>query len=115
MKNTTIAISKPRFGNVHPEDKKFGQDMLIKFLHTLDAQDEKPRALCFYTEGVKLTIEGSPFLSILKQLEQSGVKMVICKTCLNYYKIENQVQFGKVGGMDEILDHLSAGDKVINA
>ena len=44
-----------------------------------------PGAICFYTSGVKMVVEGSPVLDVLQSLESRGVRLIICKTCLDYY------------------------------
>ena len=41
-------------------------EMLKKFFHAIELSEEKPQAICFYTEGVKTTAKGSPLESSLK-------------------------------------------------
>ena len=53
-----------------------------KFLGLIIDADPLPGAISFYTDGVKLACEGSPVLAELAALEQRGVHLVICQTCL---------------------------------
>ena len=82
MKNSVILITRAGFGFTAAEDADFGAEMLDKFLHTLESQPEKPLAICFYTEGVKMVADDSPVLLGLKLLEKLGVRMLACQSCL---------------------------------
>jgi predicted peroxiredoxin len=72
-----------------------------------------PGVICFYADGVRLVIEGSPVLDYLRQLEDEGVRLVVCQTCLNFYGMADQVQVGIVGGMADIIDAQWRAEKVI--
>jgi sulfur relay (sulfurtransferase) complex TusBCD TusD component (DsrE family) len=47
-------------------------------------------------------------------LEEGGVHLVICKTCLDYYGLADAVRVGIVGGMTDIITALWQADTVIN-
>lgn len=81
---------------------------------TLTAQMEPlPKAICLYTDGVKLACEGSPVLNELTTLEQRGVYIIICQTCLNTFGLSKQVRVGIVGGMGDIITAIWQADKVV--
>jgi intracellular sulfur oxidation DsrE/DsrF family protein len=84
-----------------------------KFLGLIIDADPLPAAICFYTDGVKLICEGSPILAELAALEQRGVPLVICKTCLDYFGLADQVRCGVVGGMTDIITAMWAADSLI--
>jgi len=113
MGKTVYVIKNSGFGVTEAKDSDFGVKMLTKFLQTVESYSEKPEAICFYTEGVKSVINGSPQASILKQLEEAGVKLAVCKTCLNYYGLESEVAVGSVGGMDDIIGLINQADNVV--
>jgi hypothetical protein len=75
--------------------------------------DPLPKIICFYTDGVKLACEGSPVLEELALLEQKGVRLILCQTCLNTFKLIDQVRVGIVGGMADIITAMWHADKVI--
>ncbi len=90
------------------------QHKLIKtYLKLLDESDTVPAAICFYTDGVKLVVDGSPVIEQLRMLEAKGVHLIICSTCLNYYGLADKVQVGVVGGMADIIEAQWRADKVI--
>ena len=85
-----------------------------KFL-TLTLQSQQlPARILFYTEGVQLACQGSPVLDELKQLQDLGVELVLCQTCLKFLNLEDSVLVGIVGGMGDILESLQASPKVIS-
>ncbi len=83
------------------------------YLGLLLEEQRLPAALCFYTEGVKLVVEGSPVLEPLKALETRGVYLISCQTCLNYYGLGDKVKVGIVGGMHDIMEIQHRAQKVI--
>ncbi|MGD0610430.1 MAG: DsrE family protein [Anaerolineales bacterium] len=90
------------------------KDKLTKTFLTLTKQNPNlPRAICFYTEGVKLACEGSPVLEELRSLEAGGVHLILCQTCLDYFGLEDKVQVGIVGGMGDIIATMWQADSVI--
>lgn len=84
-----------------------------KFLSLIVDADPLPEAICFYTDGVKLVCEGAPILAELLALEARGVHLVICKTCLDYFGLADQVRCGIVGGMTDIITAMWRADTVI--
>jgi len=83
------------------------------YLHLLDEHNMLPAAICFYTDGVKLAVQGSPVLDQLKSLEAKGVRLILCSTCLNYFGLIDQVRVGIVGGMTDIIEAQFQAEKVI--
>jgi len=90
------------------------QTLVAKFLSLAVQAEEKPAKILFYTEGVKLVCEGSPVLQWLRILEDAGVELIVCSTCLEYFGLIDKVRVGKVGGMPGILAALQEADKVVS-
>lgn len=90
------------------------KDKLAKtFLALAQQNPNLPRAICFYTEGVKLACEESPVLDELRSLEAKGVRLILCQTCLDYFGLKDKVQVGIVGGMGDIITTMWQADSVI--
>jgi hypothetical protein len=94
-------------------DLSLQQELFAKYLRLLDENQMLPGAICFYTEGVKLVVEGSPVLEHLQSLADRGVVLLICQTCLNHYGLLDKVKVGSVGGMPAIVAAQWAATKVI--
>ena len=108
--NTTILVTRNGMGEADPEL----QGKLIQtYFRLLDESDVLPGVICFYTEGVRLVVEGSPVLETLISLEAKGVRLVICNTCLKFYDLVGQMNVGIVGGMTDIIEAQRRAGKVI--
>ena len=110
MKDTVILVTNNGMGKA---DLLLQQKLVAKYLELLALNADLPAAICFYTEGVKLVIDNSPVLGQLKALEDKGVHLIVCSTCLDYFSIANRVQIGIVGGMSDIIEAQMKAEKVI--
>jgi intracellular sulfur oxidation DsrE/DsrF family protein len=108
--DTVILITKNGMGN-GPEELQI--KLMDKYLELLAHQNELPAAICFYTEGVRLVVEGSTVIEKLNTLEEKGVRLIICSTCLDYFGYAGKVKIGIVGGMGDILEAQWKAGKVI--
>ena len=108
--DTVILLTREGMGSA---DAALQHKLLDTYLNLLLKNDTIPNAICFYTEGVRLVVEGSPHIEQLSQLEQRGVRLIICSTCLNYYGLTEKVRVGIVGGMADILEAQTRAGKVI--
>jgi hypothetical protein len=60
---------------------------------------------------VKLLAAGSPALAELSLLEEGGVDLLPCGTCVEHFGVDLAV--GEVSSMDEIIKELDQAEKVI--
>jgi len=61
----------------------------------------------------KLAQEGSDYLPVLGQLEELGVEILSCGTCLDFFKIKERLRAGRVTNMYEILSSLTNASSVL--
>lgn len=108
--NAIILITREGMGSA---EVALQHKLLDTYLRLLLENNSLPAALCFYTDGVKMVVEGSPLLERLSQIEQTGVRLIICSTCLNYFGLTEKVRVGIVGGMPDILEAQIRASKVI--
>lgn len=95
------------------ESQPLREKLAKTFLALANQMEPLPKIICFYTDGVKLACEGSPVLEELAALEQTGVRLILCQTCLNTFGLSDQVRVGIVGGMGDIITAMWQADKVI--
>lgn len=95
-------------------DSELQHLLLRKYLLLLQENNTLPGVICFYTSGVKMVVEGSPVLDVLQSLEARGVRLIVCKTCLDHYGLLEKVRVGIVGGMGDIIAAQWLADKVIS-
>lgn len=107
---TVLLITREGMGSA---EVTLQQKLLDTYLRLLLENKTLPAAICFYTEGVRLVVEGSPLLECLSGIEQAGVRLIICSTCLNYFGLTEKVRVGIIGGMPDILVAQLKASKVI--
>jgi intracellular sulfur oxidation DsrE/DsrF family protein len=111
MDNTVVQITNNGMGKGDPA---LQHKLIVKYLELIQMNASLPNAITFYTDGVKLVVEGSPALEQLHALESKGVRLIICSTCLEYYGLTKKVQVGVVGGMTDIIEAQVKAEKVIS-
>jgi len=108
--DTVILITRNGMGDAEPE---LQLKLITTYLKLLDESNAYPAVISFYTNGVRLVVDGSPVLDTLKSLEAKGVRLILCSTCLNYFNLTEKVQVGIVGGMTDIIEAQRRAGKVI--
>lgn len=94
-------------------EEALGTLLMKSYVNVLPELDYLPQVICLYNEGVKLAIEGSPVLESLQKLESKGVKIIVCGTCTEYYKVSGQLKAGSISNMYHIASLLSTMPKVV--
>ena len=110
MKDTLVVIAREGMGSAEPALQK---KLVGTWLTLVLEGGHLPGAICFYTDGVKLAVEGSPVLEQLAKLEERGVHLILCKTCLDFFGLAEKVRVGIVGGMGDILAAQMIATKVL--
>jgi len=111
-KNSPITILVTNEG-MGQGDTELRQKLIISYFKLLEQNNLLPSAICFYTDGVKLVVEGSPVEEELRSLESKGVWLIVCQTCLKHYHLLDKIQVGIVGGMTDIIEAQWRAEKVI--
>jgi selenium metabolism protein YedF len=93
-------------------DDVLGQLIMSNFLRLLAESPDKPKSLLFWNTGVKLVAEGSWALAHLKKLEEQGVEILACRTCLEYFDLTDKLKVGKPTNMLKTIDSLLNSDIV---
>ena len=94
-------------------DDELGALLLRSFVKTQIELDSKPDVIIFYNAGVKLCCEGSLLLDDIIGLKASGIEIIVCGTCLNYFELGDQLAVGRVTDMLEIAGRLAAAARVV--
>ena len=96
------------------EHDELGQILARSFFHTLGEIEPSPNVIIFFNSGVKLVAEGSPVLQDLQALDERGIEILACGTCLGYYDLKEKVSVGKVSNMYTIAETMMSTDRVIS-
>ncbi len=98
---TAVFITKNGMGEAPSELSLL---LLKNYLTLLKSENRVPSYICLYADGVKTACTGSPVINEFKVLETAGSKIFICKTCLNFYNLSNNLEVGNPGTMLDIMD-----------
>ncbi|MEN1760150.1 sulfurtransferase-like selenium metabolism protein YedF [Anoxynatronum sibiricum] len=99
-----VMISKDYMGEGSEE---LGRILMKGYLYTLTEVLPMPKTLVFVNGGVKLTCAGSESLENLRKLEEKGVEILSCGTCLDYFKLKSMLMVGGISNMYTIVEHLN--------
>jgi len=94
-------------------DDELGAKLMVSFLKTLKEMGDELWRLVFVNNGVKMTIDGSEVLPILRDLEGEGVSILVCGTCLSHFNLLERKQVGETTNMLDIVTAMQLADKVI--
>lgn len=109
-KRTLIFLSSNVLGQGSDE---LGAKLMANFLATLPEMGSNLWRIVMVNGGVRLASEPGRALDALKKLEESGVSLLVCGTCLEHYGLLEQKQVGETTNMLDIVTSLDLADKVI--
>lgn len=109
--SNAVFVQSSEFGRGSTE---LGNILMKSFMFTLVESDTPPQCMLFVNSGVYLTCNGSPVLEHLLNLAERGVKILSCGTCLDYFKLKEQLAVGQVTNMYTIYEEMNKADKVIS-
>ena len=93
---------------------ELGWALLQTFIRTIKDVQPLPEKVIFYNSGVKLVTAASGALDALQHLQQRGVEILACGTCLDYYQLKSALQVGHISNMYAIMSAMAQADKVIS-
>ena len=109
FQNTLIQVVNEGMGQGSAE---LSVKLITNYFKLLYDDEKMPKIIVFYNSGVKLLTENNPCIPYLDRLQKSGVLLMACKTCMNFYGIE-KMAVGKAGTMHDIIELQAHADKVI--
>jgi len=86
------------------KEEELGKVLIKAFFETMKVTKELPKAIFFLNAGVKLTTVNEEIIPILKEIEQMGVEIFSCGTCLKYYNLESELKVGCRGTTNHIIE-----------
>ncbi|MFO7876032.1 MAG: sulfurtransferase-like selenium metabolism protein YedF [Desulfovermiculus sp.] len=94
-------------------DDELGQKLMHNFIATLPEMGPSLWRILLLNSGVKLAVGQSPVLDNLKKLEENGVSILVCGTCLDFFSLLEQKHVGQTTNMLDVVTSLQLADKVI--
>ncbi len=91
---------------------ELGSKLMANFITTLKEMDGLWRII-LVNSGVTLASASSATSSLLKELEEGGVEILVCGTCLEYYGLMDKKAVGVTTNMLDIVTSMQLATKVI--
>lgn len=94
-------------------DKELGEVLMKAFLGCISKLSHRPAVMAFMNEGVKLVLKDSSACDYIKELENSGTKILVCGTCTTHFDITDRVAVGTISNMFEIMEMITGADNTL--
>ena len=98
MYHDVILIGNPGLGT----GNQLGGLILASFLRLLGEGECLPKYIILWNEGVRIAVEGSDWIEHLKRLEERQVRIISCRTCIEFLGLEGRMAVGEIGAMAQI-------------
>jgi selenium metabolism protein YedF len=94
-------------------DDTLGAKLMVNFIGTLPELGERLWRIVLVNGGVRLAVTGSPVIDKLRAMEQAGVSILVCGTCLDFYGILDKKEVGQTTNMLDVVTSLDLADKIV--
>jgi selenium metabolism protein YedF len=95
-------------------DEDLGRLLMQRWLHEVGGQRSLPEKVMFLNSGVNLVVEGSPSLDQVRHLEDAGVEIIACVTCLERFGLLDSLAVGRKADMGRTVGALAEASKVVS-
>jgi len=110
-RNMIIYIKSEFMGQGSDE---LGQILMNAYFETISHFATEISHIVLVNSGVKLATQGSEVLDQIRELEKMDIEILVCGTCLNFFKIKDQLGTGTVSNMFTILETLAKTNRVLS-
>lgn len=94
-------------------DETLGKILAKSIIYSFLETEDRPDMFIFMNGGVRLACEGSESLEDLKKLQEDGVEILVCGTCLDFLELKEKLAIGEVSNAYTISETLMEAGKVI--
>jgi selenium metabolism protein YedF len=105
-----VCIKSELMGEGDPE---LGKLLMETFVDNLKVQEKLPTHVVLYNSGVKLATTGSPVCGSLAELEELGIRIMLCGTCVDHYGIQYDLAVGMISNLVVITETLASAGHVV--
>ena len=95
-------------------NEQLGWALLQTYVQTIKDVRPLPHKIVLYNSGVWLVATESGALEALRSLQETGVEILACGTCLDFYQLKSAIQVGQISNMHEIMTAMAEADKIVS-
>lgn len=111
--NHVVVISSEGMGRDANGTDTLGRMLIRGYLNSLVEQDSLPKTIILYNSGVILAAKNVDTVDAFKKLSESGVDILLCGICVDYYDIKEDIKVGRISNMFEITKITSNAGHVV--
>jgi selenium metabolism protein YedF len=93
---------------------ELGEALAGAMINTLKSIEPLPTKIIFMNSGINLVVKGSLVINDLKFLQDKGVEMIVCGTCLDYFGKMDELVVGRLSNMLDIVQSMKDAQKVLS-
>jgi len=94
-------------------DEELGRLLIRGYFNALKGMDNLPTHILMYNGGINLALKDTDTAIALGELEDKGVTIIVCGTCVDYYKVKEKVAVGRISNMYQIATLLAEAGHVV--
>lgn len=97
------------------EERELGEILIKGFIKTFLNAEPMPAKMILINTAVKFACKGADqeILEALKNLEKKGVEIICCGTCLDYFKLLDNLEVGIASNAYDVVQALANSDSVV--
>lgn len=108
-KNLMLIVGSDVLG----KEEAIGKVLMKGFFDTMKVHKQLPHTIFFLNAGVHLVTTNTEIIPVLKEIEEMGVEIYSCGTCLKHYDLESALKVGRRGTTNHIVEGLQDFGKVV--
>ncbi len=109
-KKIAVFITSDKIGR---GDDDLGGKLMGNFLSTLPELGNEIWRIILVNSAVKMAVSGSDKLAAIQQMEESGVSVLVCGTCLDHFGLMKGKKVGETTNMLDVVTSLQLATKII--
>ena len=88
--------------------------LLQNYVKTLKELSPLPAKIFFYNSGVKIVATDNKAVEAVIEMEQRGVEIWACGTCLEFFHLETELKVGRITNMFDIVSSMAMASHIIS-
>jgi selenium metabolism protein YedF len=94
-------------------DADLGRLLIRGYFNALKGMDRLPTHIIMYNGGVKLALKNTDTVEALGELEDKGVSVLVCGTCVDFFELKGEIGAGRISNMYQIATTLADTGHVV--
>lgn len=108
--NFIVVFSSDKMGE---GDEDLGEILMSNFIKAIKDLEKLPSEMVFYKSGVKLLTPDSPVSEYIADIENMGVRILVCSTCVKYFSLVEKIRTGTLSNMYEIAQVMASAGHIV--